>query len=111
VPTAPIVTVWPRILREAAAAVALFAVETTEMLCAAVEARHEALQLPRLVEAEQFQAVAQPIMDAVLLEIAAHVPAAQQYAFRKAASDLCWAEARRHGYPSEEQRDGNTVED
>jgi hypothetical protein len=110
VPTAPFVAAWLRILREAAQVTALDD-DTAEALLAAIEARHQALQIPGCVEATDFPAVAHGVLDAALAEIAACVPAAQKYALRKAASDLCWAEARRHGYPAEEQRDGNTIED
>ena len=102
VPTALFMEMWLRIMREAAVVVALDN-DTTETLLAAMLCHHQALQLPPLMEADLFARVAQALTDGAMAAITAHVPAAQQYPFRKAASDRCLVEARRYEVQEEER--------
>jgi hypothetical protein len=67
------------------------------------KARHQALQIPRLVEAEQFPAAAQSMINAVIAEIATRIPKTTKYYFRKASSDLGLVEARRYDAQEEER--------
>lgn len=94
VPTALFLEIRLGIMREAARTVALDDA-STEALLAAVAHYPQAWRVPALMDADAFVALGQALTDATLAAIATHVPAAQQYDFRKAASDLCWAESQR----------------
>jgi hypothetical protein len=88
---------WLTILREAAQVAALDTA-TTKTLLTAIEAHHQALHIPPLVEAEQMPVLGHALVDGVLEAIQAHVPPALQFAYRAAASALCRQAASREGH-------------
>ena len=94
VPTLAWLETWLTILR-AAAQVAGLDTATAKTLLTAIEAHHQTLRIPPLVEAEQVPVLGQALVDGVLEAIAVHVPAGLQSAYRQAASDLCLAESQR----------------
>jgi hypothetical protein len=94
VPTLAYLETWLTILRETAQVAALDAA-TTETLLTAVEAHHQALRIPPLVEADQVPVLGQALLDGVLEAIAVHVPAGLQSAYRQATSELCLEASRR----------------
>jgi hypothetical protein len=107
VPTALFLELWLGILREAAMTAALDA-DTTEALLAAVAHAPQAWRVPALMDADAFVALGQALTDATLAAIATHVPAALQYGYREAASELCRQESQRW-LASEERGDASTL--
>jgi hypothetical protein len=94
VPTPTYLRLWLGILHEACTVAGLDA-RTSERLMAAIRAHHAALTILPLVTPEELGRWADCLVDGLLACVEQQVPPAWQEAYRRAASDLCAAEAAR----------------